>query len=159
MDIPPATPTDNPGVIARPPLVYAAAFCLVLVLRWLWPMPILGSAVGIVVGVALFVLATAFAIWGRRALKAAGTNVNPAFPTTAIVTSGPYRFTRNPLYIALTIAYSGLTLAANTWWGVVMLAPLLAVIHVGVVLREERYLDHKFGDHYRRYRAAVRRYL
>jgi protein-S-isoprenylcysteine O-methyltransferase Ste14 len=92
-------------------------------------------------------------------MHAAGTNVNPALPTTTIVTSGPFRFCRNPLYGALTLIYLGLTFAFNTWLGMVLLVPLLVIMHFGVVLREERYLEHKFGEAYRLYRSRVRRYL
>ncbi len=109
-----ATPVDNPGVIARPLLLYGAAFVVVLVLRWFWPMPILGRAIALWPGVALLVLGIGIVISGRRALQAAATNVNPALPTTAIVTSGPFRFSRNPLYMALTLLFFGLTLAINT---------------------------------------------
>src|SRR5215510_7754334 len=110
-------------------------------------------------GLALLVLGVGIAAWGRRTMQAAGTNVNPALPTTAIVTSGPFRFSRNPLYLALTLLYLGLTLALNTWWGIVVLVPVLIIMHRGVVLREERYLEHKFGETYRQYRSKVRRYL
>jgi protein-S-isoprenylcysteine O-methyltransferase Ste14 len=92
-------------------------------------------------------------------MEAAGTNINPALPATTIVTSGPFRYSRNPLYCALTLLYLGLTLAVNTWWGVVLLFPLLIVMHTGVVLREERYLERKFGEPYRQYRSRVRRYM
>ena len=154
-----ATPADNPGVIARPPLLYGSAFVIVLVLHWFWPMPILSHAIALWTGLALIVLGVGVAIPGRRALQAAGTNVDPARPTTSIVTSGPFRFSRNPLYVALTFLYFGLTLAVNTWWGVVVLVPLLIIMDRGVVLREERYLEDKFGDTYRQYRSKVRRYL
>jgi len=154
-----ATAADNPGVIARPPLLYAAAFVVVLVLRWFWPMPIFGEAAGLWPGLALVALGVGTAIWGRRTMQAAGTNINPALPATAIVTSGPFRFSRNPLYLALTLLYLGLTLASNTWWGIVVLVPLLIVMHRGVVLREERYLAQKFGESYRQYRSKVRRYV
>ncbi len=92
-------------------------------------------------------------------MRAVGTNINPALPATTLVTSGPFRFSRNPLYSALTLLYLGLTLAVNTWWGIVVLVPLLTVMHRGVVLREERYLEEKFGGRYRQYRSKVRRYL
>jgi protein-S-isoprenylcysteine O-methyltransferase Ste14 len=73
--------------------------------------------------------------------------------------SGPFRFSRNPLYLALTLLYLGLTLALNTWWGIVLLVPVLIIMHWGVILREERYLEQKFGESYRQYRSKVRRYL
>ena len=154
-----ATSTDKPGVATRPPLLYGGAFVLVLVFRWFWPMPIFGHAVALWPGLALFVLGVGIAAWGRRTMQAAGTNVNPALPTTAIVASGPFRFSRNPLYLALTLLYLGLTLAFNTWLGIVVLVPVLIIMHRGVVLREERYLEQKFGETYRQYRSKVRRYL
>ena len=92
-------------------------------------------------------------------MLAAATNINPFKPTTSIVSSGPFRFTRNPFYLALTLLYVGLTLIANTWWCFALLLPVLLLIHFGVVAREERYLEHKFGETYRQYRARVRRYL
>ncbi len=154
-----ATSADNPGVVARPPLLYGGAFVVVLVFRWFWPMAIFGHAVALWPGLALVVLGVGIAAWGRRTIKAAGTNVNPARPTTAIVASGPFRFSRNPLYLAVTLLYFGLTLVFNTWWGIVALVPLLIIMHRGVVLREECYLEQKFGETYRQYRSKVRRYL
>jgi protein-S-isoprenylcysteine O-methyltransferase Ste14 len=110
-------------------------------------------------GVALGGLGVGILIWGRGALHAAATDLDPLLPTSAIVTSGPFRFSRNPLYLALTLLYFGLSVAVNTWWGIVVLVPLLIIMHRGVVLREERYLERKFGETYRRYRSKVRRYL
>jgi len=153
------TPKDNPGVIGRPPLLYLGALVIVLVLRWFWRMPIFGHGIALWPGLALVATGVGIAAWGRKTLQAAGTNVNPALPTTAIVTSGPFRFSRNPLYLSLTLIFCGLTLAFNTWWGVAMLLPLLGIMHCGVVLREERYLDQKFGETYRQYRSNVRRYF
>ena len=92
-------------------------------------------------------------------MTAAGTNVNPSRPATTIVSSGPFRFTRNPLYVGVTLIFGGLTLAFNTWWGFIVLVPVLITMHFGVVLREERYLERKFGEPYRQYRSRVRRYF
>ena len=154
-----ATAADSPGVIARPPFLYLGAFLVALVVHWFAPLPIVATAAARVVGVLLVVVAFAAARWGRRTMLAAGTNINPTKPATTIVTSGPFRFSRNPLYLRLTLLYIGLTLVANTWWGIVLLAPLHAAMHFGVVLREERYLERKFGDSYRAYRSRVRRYM
>ncbi len=153
------TQSDNPGVIILPPLLYGIAFAVVLALRWFWPMPIFDNADALWPGLALVMLAVVIALWGRSTLLAAGTNVSPSLPTTAIVTSGPFRFSRNPLYMALTLLYLGLTLAVNTWWGIVVLIPLLILMHRGVILREERYLEAKFGESYRKYCSKVGRYL
>ena len=154
-----AEPKDNPGVIVLPPFLYGGALIVVLALRWLRPLPILGRAVTLWPGLALAALAIAIMVAARRAMEAAGTNVDPSLPTTAIVTAGPFRFSRNPLYVSLTLLHCGLTLVFNSWWGVVLLVPVLIVMHRGVVLREERYLEKKFGESYTRYRSRVRRYL
>jgi protein-S-isoprenylcysteine O-methyltransferase Ste14 len=150
---------DNPGVLARPPLLYGGTFIAVLVLARLWPMPIFETSVTLWPGLFIAAIGVAIAIWGRRSMEKAGTNVDPTRPTTTIVKSGPFRYSRNPLYVALTLLFAGLTLALNTWWGIALLAPLLAAMHFGVVAREERYLEAKFGEIYRQYRAEVRRYL
>jgi protein-S-isoprenylcysteine O-methyltransferase Ste14 len=150
---------DNAGVVVLPPLLFGSALVAVLALHWLWPMPIFGHAVVRWSGLALIMFAVAIAVWGTKTMHAAGTNISPLQPAMSIVTSGPFRFSRNPLYVALTLLYLGLTLAFNTWWGIVVLIPLLLILHYGVVLREERYLEQKFGETYKGYRSSVRRYL
>ena len=80
-------------------------------------------------------------------------------PSTALITGGPYRYTRNPIYLALSLLYAGIGIAADSPWVLVLLAPLLVVIHYGVIIREERYLERKFADAYRRYKATTRRWL
>jgi protein-S-isoprenylcysteine O-methyltransferase Ste14 len=154
-----AASADHPGIIAPPPLIYGGALVIALVLHWFKPMPIFGQASALWPGLMLVALGAGLAIWGRQALVAAGTNVNPYRPTTAIADSGPYRFSRNPLYVSLTLIYLGLTLAFDTWWGFFLLVAVLIVMHFGVIQREERYLEGKFGESYRRYRSGVRRYL
>ena len=150
---------DTAGVVAPPPLLYAGTFLAVLVLRRLWPMPILPGGGGLWPGIALAVGALIFGSWGRKTLADAGTDVNPYQPTTKIVDRGPYRLTRNPLYVALAATYLGLTFACNSAWGLILFVPLALVMHAGVILREERYLEGKFGDAYRAYQTRVRRYI
>ena len=150
---------DHPGVLGPPPLLFAAGFLVVLLLRWVRPWPILPPHLVPWTGVGLIALGLALGIPGRFALKGAGTSVNPGKPTTAIVTRSSYRFTRNPLYVGIIAVYVGLTLAFDTGWGFIVLVPLLALLHFGVVRREERYLEAKFGEEYRQYRSRVRRYL
>jgi protein-S-isoprenylcysteine O-methyltransferase Ste14 len=154
-----APSADNAGVAVLPPLLYGAALLFILALRWFWPIPILGHAVALWLGLALVVFGVGIAAWGRRTMHAAGTNISPLRPATAVVTTGPFRFSRNPLYVSLTLLYLGLTLVLNTWWGIAVLVPLLVVMHFGVIVREERYLEQKFGETYRQYRSTVRRYL
>ena len=142
-----------------PPLLYGAAFLVVLALRRVWPLAIPAQRTALWLGMVLLVVSGGVALWGHRTMHAAGTNVNPLLPAIAVVTGGPFRFSRNPLYLALAMLFLGLSLAIGTWWGVVVAAPVLLVMHYGVILREERYLERKFGESYRRYRSRVRRYL
>jgi protein-S-isoprenylcysteine O-methyltransferase Ste14 len=154
-----ATLIDNAGVVVRPPLLYGVAFVVVLALGWFWPMPIVGRVAAVGIGLVLVVFGVGIAMWGRRTMQAAGTNVDPYRPVSVLVKNGPFRFSRNPLYMALTLLFLGLSLVVNTWWGIVLLFPVLIIIHWGVILREERYLDEKFGASYQEYRSKVRRYF
>ncbi len=85
--------------------------------------------------------------------------MNPYQPTTAIVTEGPYRFTRNPIYLSLAVLYAGLAVMANALWSLLLLLAVMLIIHYAVILPEERYLEQKFGEEYRSYKAKVRRWL
>jgi len=97
--------------------------------------------------------------FGRSGHEARGTNVRPDQPSLAIVTDGPFRFSRNPMYLATTGLYLGLTLLVNTAWPLILLSPMLLVLHWGVIRREERYLEAKFGEPYRAYKSRVRRWV
>jgi protein-S-isoprenylcysteine O-methyltransferase Ste14 len=135
------------------------ALILVLVMHHLWPLSIGGKPFTPGLGSVFCILGIASAVWGRITLVRAGTNVSPLKPTTAIVTGGPYRFTRNPLYVGIISFFVGLSLVIGTWWGLVVLVPAVLVLHNGVVLREEAYLERKFGLPYLEYKRSVRRYL
>lgn len=154
-----APSADNPGVIAPPPLLYGLAFLVGAVLHSLFPMPIVAPNVAAGIGLPLLSIGAVLAMWSRRTMEGASTNVNPSLPATSLVISGPFRFSRNPMYLARTLLYLGLGFLANALSVLLALAPLLIVLHHGVIRREERYLEAKFGDSYRQYRAAVRRWL
>ncbi len=130
-----------------------------LLLHWAAPRRILSNDIGTWVGGVFLAAGLVLGFRGRRQMEKAGTNVKPTQPTTALVTTGLFRFSRNPLYVALTFIYFGVAMLANSLWVLALLAPVLVVMHFGVVRREERYLDAKFGDAYREYRSRVRRYL
>ena|SRR5215831_11179956 len=150
---------DHPRVIAFPPLLFLSALVTGGLLHLAFPRTLLPPLVARLLGAALVVAALLLAGAARRAMVRAGTNVDPREPTTAIVSDGPFRFTRNPLYLSLVLLYLGGTLLIDGVAPLLVLAPVLIVLHVGIVRREERYLEDKFGDVYRAYRARVRRYL
>lgn len=150
---------DNPGVIAPPPLIYAGALVLGLVAKRSLPVPFLPRGLSRALGWPLVVCGLAIGLLGFREMSRAGTNVDPYEPTTAIVTEGPYRFTRNPLYVGMTLIYAGITARANSLPAILLLLLVLAVMRRGVIEREEAYLERKFGDEYLRYKDRVRRWI
>jgi protein-S-isoprenylcysteine O-methyltransferase Ste14 len=152
---------DVPGVIALPPLIFIGFFAVAAVLEAIVPLPVLvtHSLARYVTGAVLAASGFVVIAMGSRRLTAAGTNIPPTLPTTALVVEGIYRRTRNPLYLGLILVYLGLCVAAGSLWAIGLMVPLLWVINVGVVKREERYLDRKFGDAYRAYKARVRRWI
>ena len=154
---------DNSGVIAPPPLIYGAGIALGLAAYWLAPLPLwpagVAPALRWTTGAVLFAAAGLLAAWAMLRLARAGTPVPTWRPTTALVVEGPYRHSRNPIYVALSLAYAGLGLGFDNAWLLALLAPILVVVRYGVIAREERYLERRFGDDYRRYKAAVRRWL
>jgi protein-S-isoprenylcysteine O-methyltransferase Ste14 len=151
---------ETAQVLIRPPLAWALAVIAGLVLDWLAPLPFLPEdwPAGLL-GAVVFVLALALAIWAIDTMTRAGTNVPTNRPTTAIVESGPYRFTRNPIYLGMFGGLIGLGIAFDNPWLLAMLAPFALVIRYGVVAREEAYLERLFGEAYRGYRQRVRRWL
>jgi protein-S-isoprenylcysteine O-methyltransferase Ste14 len=151
---------DTAQVIIRPPLVWALAVIAGFALNWLMPLPFAPAAVPAGwLGGAVFVLALALFAWAITTITRAGSNVPTNMPTTSIVDTGPYRFTRNPIYLGMMLGLVGLAIAFDSLWLLASLVPFFLVIRYGVVAREEAYLERKFGEVYRRYRARVRRWL
>lgn len=150
---------DRPGVIAPAPILYALAFLVGVLLHGVFPQPILPLDIAPLAAVSLLGFGATLAVWSRRALEGAGTNVNPSRPATTLVVTGPFGFSRNPMYVARTFLYLGLRLMVNALGILVAMVPLLLVMHYGVIKPEERYLEAKFGEAYQRYRARVRRWL
>lgn len=152
-------PEDNPGVLIFPPLLWVICVGVGFTAYLLRPsrfalgLPLRG------LGAVLIVAAGALAFWAQRTMRAAGTNIRPDLPATAVVSGGPFARTRNPLYVSLLAVYAGvgILLASKTFLAVIV--PLALVLHFGVVLREERYLEAKFGDAYLGYKTRVRRWI
>lgn len=150
---------DHPGVLVLPPVLFAGALVAGLLLHLLAPRQPLAPEVARPLGALVFVASAALARWGERTMRRAGTNVSPREPVLALVDDGPFRFTRNPLYVSLVGLYLGVSLFVDALWPLLLLIPVILVTHYGIVLREERYLERRFGDTYRAYRARVRRWL
>ncbi|HSM14911.1 MAG TPA: isoprenylcysteine carboxylmethyltransferase family protein [Thermoanaerobaculia bacterium] len=129
----------------------------------LQPWPLLASFEGIdaarSVGLALLALGVALDVWSLGLFRRAGTSALPFLPASARVESGPYRFTRNPMYLGMTLSLAGVGLALNRGW-ILLAAPLAAaILDRYAIAREERYLERRFGDAYRDYKRRVRRWL
>jgi protein-S-isoprenylcysteine O-methyltransferase Ste14 len=154
-----STPEDNPGVRVPPPVFVLAAILLGAGIDRLVPLRFLPESLAPWTGGTLVVLAVALAGLGMREFRKARTAIRPDQPAAALVTSGPYRRTRNPMYIALSILLVGIGAWMNSAWVLALLVPVLALIHFGVIPREERYLARRFGQAYLDYRARVRRWL
>lgn len=155
-----STNSDTPDVIAPPLVLFGVVFGAAMLLHSLHSLAIPLFPSGLEwPGNALMWVSALLALWATFFMGRARTNINPLRPTTALVTSGPYRFSRNPMSVALVVLYLGLSVRIDTLWPLLLLLPLLIVFHFGVIQREERYLERKFGDTYRNYRSAVRRWF
>ena len=150
---------DNAGVSCPPPFWYALAVLTGVVLERRWPLPIIAGWSNTIAG-AVFVLggmALAFASIGR--FRRSKTSIVPIRPADALVLSGPYRYTRNPMYVSLALLTIGCGLLLATWWPIVLLVPTLVIVQQFVIVPEERYLRRRFGTDYETYTRRVRRWL
>ncbi|MBI1755074.1 isoprenylcysteine carboxylmethyltransferase family protein [Candidatus Azambacteria bacterium] len=153
------TSSDSPQVIAPPPSIYLIGIGIGVVLDWLKPLPFLAENVVVPPGAVIIAISVIFIVAAFREFIKAKTNIDVRKPTTSIVSAGPYRFSRNPIYLSMTLLTIGIAVLANTLWIFVMLVPILFTIQFGVIMREEAYLTKKFGEEYLRYKARVRRWI
>jgi len=155
-----AESADTSNAIVRPPFAWAVALIAGLGAGWLYPLPFVPASVPrFWIGGGAFGFAFALAIWAIVTIRRAGTRVETNKPTTVIVTNGPFRFTRNPVYVGMLLGQAGLAIAFNNLWMLVTLLPLYLVIRFGVVAREETYLEGKFGSAYLSYKSRIPRWL
>jgi len=142
-----------------PPVVYFGPFTLMWALHWRLPWTIPGGRAASVAGLALVLIGIALTFWAAATLRGMNTTIIPWDPVSAIVSTGPFRFSRNPIYLADAIAYLGASLLIHSWWPLLVLPAVLLVMQHKVVDREERYLTERFGDPYREYQSRVRRWI
>jgi protein-S-isoprenylcysteine O-methyltransferase Ste14 len=150
---------EGPGLPVHPPVVYLLALLIGIGLNYLRPIPLLPGWWGGIAGLVLIVLGVAIMPPVVLQFRRAGTPFNPHQPASALITNGPYRFSRNPAYVALTLWYLGIGLLLNNAWVLLLVLPVLFIMDRWAIRREERHLEAKFGGEYVRYKSTVRRWL
>jgi protein-S-isoprenylcysteine O-methyltransferase Ste14 len=154
----PAPEVANLGV-ARPPLIYLGSILTGVALDFIFPRPFLPRPVSTPFGIAIILVAVVLFSVSLRQLRAAGTPVRGNQPTTVIVRTGPYRFSRNPIYLAFSLVQLGIAMWVNSLWVLVTLGLAVVLMSYVVIPREEQYLERKFGAEYLEYKAGVRRWV
>lgn len=150
---------DKAGVIAPPPLIYLGTLVFGLLLNRRFPIPFLPRTIARSLGWPLLSGGVLLLGWFGRTMRHAGTPASPYKPVSHIVTAGPFRYTRNPGYVSMTMIYTGITSLANALWALLLLPVALLVVQHGVIEREERYLERRFGEEYLSYKTQVRRWI
>ena len=154
----------NAGVRFPPPLLFVAGLSIGLTLdRLVLRVRLVGDDVNrtplLILGWLGIVSGLAFAAWGITTFRRERTAIVPFKPARAVVASGPYRWSRNPMYVGLTAVYAGVALVRNAAWPLILMPVVLTALWFLVIRREERYLTHAFGETYVRYQQSVRRWL
>ncbi len=155
----PSDEQDKAGVVAPPPLIYLGPLVLGLLLNRKFPVPFLPRRMARTLGWPLFSGGVLLGSWFFRVMRRADTPISPEEPVSSLVTDGPFRYTRNPGYLSIAMFYTGVASLANALWAILLLPATLFVIQRGVIEREERYLERKFGEEYLLYKARVRRWI
>jgi len=150
---------EKVNVVAKPPAIYAVSILSGILLQIIWPLTITSFLWVRVLGLIMIGLAVALSIWADQEFKQHDTAVNPDQLPTSLVMSGPYRLSRNPMYVGLTLFQLGLALSLNSLWLVLTMIPTLLVMSYGVIDREEHFMAAKFGQNYSEYKNRVRRWF
>jgi len=150
---------DHADVVGRPPAVALAALAVGVVLHLVVPVEIVPGLPTWPLGIPVAIVSLALFLLSVREFSRHGTPVRGTEPVTTIVATGPYRFSRNPIYLSFVLLQLGIALTANSLWILLMVIPTLLYLSFGVIDREESYLSRKFGAEYAGYRNSVRRWL
>ena len=151
---------DGARVVAPPPFLYVVPLVAGLALHFVFPLRFLPLGwLQLAIGLPLVAVGIVLFQSTARTMMRARTGVVPGKPTTAIVVYGPFRFSRNPMYLSAALAYLGVAISTNALWAIVLLPFALLTVTTGVIKREERYLERKFGEEYLHYKARARRWL
>ena len=150
---------DSAGIMVPPPLIYLTGLVLGYGLGVFFPIAFLPFVPALILGVIVLLVGLLIASSAIRTFRRHRTTTLPTRPAVALVQDGPFRFTRNPMYVSLGISYAGLALMVDSLWSLLLLIPVVLAINYYVIVREEKYLTREFGDEYRSYRAKVRRWI
>jgi protein-S-isoprenylcysteine O-methyltransferase Ste14 len=154
--------TETARPIIRPPLLHLGCLILGLVLDRAMPLPLTLPEAGLALwaaGDGLILLGIAIFAAAVRNFSSAATPVPSTRPVRTLVTTGIHGLSRNPIYVGMFLLYAGIGVAARSEWVLILAAPLAVTMRYGVVAREEAYLERRFGEAYREYKARVRRWL
>jgi protein-S-isoprenylcysteine O-methyltransferase Ste14 len=150
---------DRPNLVLNPFLIYIGSGAAAAVLQLMAPLPFLPKVAAQIIGVGLMAVNLMIGLPAVRGMFKSHTSPNPHAPSAALVRSGPYRFTRNPMYIGLTLLYAGLMVFFRLPWGVLLTPVVIWLITTWVIRPEEDYLEQKFGGEYTTYKTTVRRWI
>jgi protein-S-isoprenylcysteine O-methyltransferase Ste14 len=151
---------DAPNVVIHPPIALGMAIVIAFGANWIYPLPFVPPEIPhLELGLVVMLLALLLVRWAIQTFRKAKTNILTNQATLAIVSTGPFAYSRNPIYVGALIGLIGIALAANSFWFLVALVVIFLVLQFGVIAREEDYLTRKFGQTYLDYKAKVRRWL
>ena len=151
--------TDHAGMRVHPPSVMLFYLVAALILNRFFPFPKMMPSILAGIGVALVFAGLGLAFLAVGEFRRAGTTLDPHGSVKTVVTSGPYQFSRNPIYLGFVCTVIGLPMALGTYWGVALSPLLMLSLYLLVIRYEETYLEGKFGEAYASYRSRVRRWL
>jgi protein-S-isoprenylcysteine O-methyltransferase Ste14 len=153
------TTQDKAGVLIFPPLMYLLALATGILISYFFPHHFIDFSIALPFGIIITILGITSLILAASLFRKNKNPVNPSGSTQLIICSGIYKYTRNPMYLGLTIIFIGLSIISNAWFSFIILFPLLIVCQKGIIEREERYLTRKFGNEYLEYQSKVRRWI
>jgi len=150
---------DHADRIFPPAFIYVGGLAIGLLVHLLYPVQVIPSPFAIGISLLLFAISGPIFVSTRRVYYRAKTTFYFGEPSSALITNGPYRFSRNPGYVSLTLLFVGIGFLFNSFWVLLMVVPAVTVITFGVIKREERYLEAKFGDEYHEYMMTAHRWV
>ncbi len=150
---------DHAGVTFPPPVMYLLCLLAGFLMDYFFPRPLLPNRMQYVAGAVLIAMGLAINLSGILQFRKFKTNVRPDKPSSALINGGPFRFTRNPLYLGLCLVYAGIAVASDSVWVLALLIPIVLITQFAIIPREERYMERQFGGEYLEYKGRVRRWL